>query len=132
MPRTLNEGLAAAPTFTPHRANVTAADAAPTGGGTPVPPKSAGLDSKGYATVDVELYFTGTIASCVVDVYFWSDGAGMFLPQDPAVTFTGTAARTFRFTSDGRRFWIRVTTLTGTNPAVFIDVAGARGPEEFT
>lgn len=122
MARTLNEGLAEAPTFTPHRLAVAVNDAA-VAPNTPV--KAAGLDAKGWEDVVAEVQFAGTTTAATIEVTFFSELASQFLQQSPAVTFALTASRAIRFQADGRRFFLHVSGLAGAAPQVNIDVAGA-------
>jgi hypothetical protein len=123
MARSINEGLASAPLFTPHRVKVVAADAAP--------PNAAhkfahGLDSKGFDEVVASIKLDGI--NVTVEVLLWSDLAEAFINQEPAVTTTAiTASRQWRFKTGGQRFFLH---CTGTFTRVDIDVAGVSEPTE--
>lgn len=128
MARSLNEGLAQSPTFTPHRVAVTVADAAPP---TATIDKKHGVDSRGFkeavASVDLD---GGAAISMTVEILLWSDHDGNFLKQEPAVTFSISASRMLKFTTNGQRFFVHLSGTFGGTSA-FVDVAGApAAPEE--
>lgn len=119
MPRQLNEGLALAPTFTPHRRAVGANDVLANFA------KGHGLDSHGYQEVVAEVNFNGGVTAATVNVNYWSDLAGAFLPASPAETFALTAEAAIRFNARGRRFLLTISGGTFGGGTVDIDVAGA-------
>ena len=133
-----NEGLAVAPTFTPHRARllangtldgVTANDPAI---GDVSLVKSKGLDTTGFQEVVAAVVFAGTTTSVTIEVLIWSDKANAFIKQVTPVVFTLTATGAIRFRTDGRRFFLHISAIAGGAPNVFIEVAGAApAPEEF-
>lgn len=127
--RTLNEGLVAAPRFTPHRANVVASDPAI---GDAALTQGLGIASNGYQSVVANIVFAGTTTGCTAEILFWSPGASAFLKQEPVVSFSLTASRSVRFQTDGRQFFVHLSSVAGASPQVGVEVAGAVGPlEEF-
>lgn len=119
MPRQINEGLALAPTFTPHRRGVGANDTLANF------VKAHGLDSQGYPEVVAEVKFGAGVTAATVNVNFWSDLTNSFLPSSPAMTFALTASAAIKFTSGGRRFFLSISAGTFGGGTVDIDVAGA-------
>lgn len=125
MPRTQNEGLAEVPTFTPHRANVVANDAAP--------PSATikyghGLDSTGYVDIVAQAKLSGTITTATIEPLYWSDLDGAYVKPEATEAVTVTASRSIIFRTRGRRFFLHVSALAGAAPRVDIDVAGAANP----
>lgn len=123
MARSINEGLASAPLFTPHRVNVTAADAAPPSANHKF---AHGIDSKGFDEVVASIKLAGT--NVTVEVLLWSELEERFIKQEPVAATTAiTASRQWRFKTGGQRFFLH---CTGTFTRVDIDVAGVTEPNE--
>lgn len=128
MARTLNEGLARAPTFTPHRVNVAAVDSTTYTTLADIPEKH-GLMSSEFNEVVAHVKPTHATPDVDVEVLFWSPLNAAFVPQVPAVKFEGIDKGTaIRFTADGQRFFLYV---TGTFDRVDIDVAGVRQDDQL-
>lgn len=108
-----------APEFNPHRLSVAAAEVAD------VTNSKLGVNALGMeqAILDLKLE-TGTLTSVVLEVLYWSDASSKFVAPTPAeeVTFTGPSQATVGVV--GRRFHVRVKTLSGTSPVVSVYVAG--------
>src|SRR5438105_2674798 len=97
----VNSGLCHAPDWTPHRINVTAADAVPTN-------KKLGMVSVPYEDVFADVKIAGGSPNINIEVLLWSDLSQAFLSQQPAVTFTGlTASKMLKFNAGGNRFFLQ-------------------------
>jgi hypothetical protein len=102
--------------FSPHRKAVGATDSsAPTNA-------KAGVAGVGYEALIVDLVLeSGSLSGATLELFTWSDGAGAFVSQGTAKTQAFTAPGQWVIDGlDGRRFWIKVTALTGTSPVIGI------------
>lgn len=116
---TVND-LSIAPQFAPHRTGLSAAD------GSNSDKKAEGVNCEGFNDIAVDVVkVSGTITDLDVEVLFWSETTGAFVSQDAQITKADhTTGFQFVFESQGRIFWVKITTLTGTTPVVSIYVAG--------
>lgn len=104
------------PGYSLHRSRLTAADSS---NSTNV---GDGVDSYPFrdAILHVNLV-SGTLSSLALEILYWNSATGAFVSSNPAQTFTGiTGSVSIAITPMGRRFFVKATTLTGTNPVVDI------------
>jgi hypothetical protein len=100
--------LAQSPDFSLHREAVAAVDSS-----NPTDP-ALGVDARGFREAVVNVTFSWGISSCDLEVLFWNERAGAFVSASPAVTFASvTANKAVAFEAKGRRFFVKVTALTG-------------------
>lgn len=86
--------------------------------------------SEGYQSVVANIVFAGTTTGCVAEILLWSPLALAFLKQDPVASYTLTGSRSVRFQTDGRTFFVHLSSVAGAAPQVSVEVAGAVGPRE--
>lgn len=113
--------IALAPTFNPHRVAVAAADGAPPDG-----EPEQGVNGAGYDAAIIEVVRkAGTFTSCTAKVKFYSDDAGVWLDEKPAISHDLTANAHIKVDTNGRRFWVMISAMVGADLELDVNVAGA-------
>ena len=104
-----------APTYELHREAVDAAD-------TTITDSRRGVNCGGYSRLHVQIVPDGT-ANPTVEVLFWSDGAGAFIPAHTPLVFAGVGAdKAYEFSIDveGRRIFVAVTTIAAGSVDIYV------------
>jgi hypothetical protein len=85
----------------------------------------AGMDARGYEKALIDVTVDGP-TSVDLQVLFWSDLSGIFVPEYPDIAWTGITGNEQRVIDVwGRRFLVSVTTVTGgPGNGVSVNVAG--------
>jgi hypothetical protein len=98
-----------------HRENLTTADSS-------VPTMlSSGLDPGGFSYVAIDAILASGTSGVGLEVHVWSDGAQKFVPAIPALVTTGLGATSsWAVEVLGRRFWVKLTAISGATPRVDI------------